>query len=158
MTGWLRRIRGAIGMGLTWAMGWAPIGAVAGVILAFLLGPGPGVLPVVTINTLVFGVLGLLGGTIFSGVLRLTEGRRSFDELTLPRVVLWGALGGLALGLLATGAGLWGAGFFPRVAVVLTGVSTVLGSASAAGTLAIARRAEDRPRLESGTDGARLGA
>ena len=76
----------------------------------------------------------------------------------MPRFVLWGALGGLALGLLATGAGLWGAGFFPRVAVVLTGVSTVLGSASAAGTLAIARRAEDRPRLESGTDGARLGA
>ena len=44
-----------------------------------------------------FGVLGMIGGTIFSTVLSLTEGRRSFHQLSLPRFVVWGALGGLVL-------------------------------------------------------------
>lgn len=35
---WLRRIRGAVGMGLTWAIGWAIAGFVAGGIFSIVLG------------------------------------------------------------------------------------------------------------------------
>ena len=40
MTKWLRRIRGAFGMGLTWAMGWAPVGAAVSFAVALASG-GP---------------------------------------------------------------------------------------------------------------------
>lgn len=158
MTGWLRRLRGAIGMGVTWALGWAPIGALAGLALALTVGAGPGVGTIVWVNTVAFGVLGLFGGTLFSAVLSLTEGQRRFDELTLPRFALWGGVGGLVLGGLASFAGMWGAGFMPGVVLVLTGTATILGMASAAGTLALARQAEKRPRLETDEEVARLGA
>ena len=36
MKNWLRRVRGAIGMGLTWAAGWSPIGAVIGLVNSYL--------------------------------------------------------------------------------------------------------------------------
>ena len=94
----LQGVRGAIGIGLTWAAGWAPIGALTGWVASAVLGFPIGV--VATNYAVTFGVLGFLGGTIFSCVLRLAEGRRSFDQLSLPRFVTWGALGGLLLGAL----------------------------------------------------------
>ena len=36
MKTWLRRIRGAVGMGLTWAVGWALVGVLIGVSIEFL--------------------------------------------------------------------------------------------------------------------------
>ena len=33
MKKWLRRIRGAVGMGLTWAAAWAPVGVLMGTIV-----------------------------------------------------------------------------------------------------------------------------
>jgi hypothetical protein len=38
MKKWLQRIRGAIGIGLTWAAGWAPIGAITGWVTGVFLG------------------------------------------------------------------------------------------------------------------------
>jgi hypothetical protein len=152
MSGLLRRVRGAIGMGITWALGWTPIGALAGATLAVVFGPGIPLFWAMKLNAVVFGVLGLIGGTIFSTVLRLTEGRRTFDELTLPRFTLWGALGGVVLGGVTVALGLWGAGNLPGVAAMLTGITTVLGAASAAGTLAIARAADRRERLGASSE------
>ena len=40
MKSWLRRIRGAIGMGLTWAAGWGLVVVVMGVITILLPGTG----------------------------------------------------------------------------------------------------------------------
>jgi len=152
MRKWLRRIRGAIGMGLTWATGWAPVGAVTGWITGLVLGfPLGGI----AVNyAVMFGVLGFVGGTIFSTVLRITEGRRTFDELSLPRFVGWGALGGLVLGGLSVMIGLLGAGL-GTLGAVMAGVATLLGAGSAAGTLAIARRADDRHLLGVGGEGDR---
>src|SRR5687767_2399135 len=105
MRSWLERIRGAIGMGLTWAFGWAPIGAVVGAILYRLVPGTPlSLSEVVVLNATVFAALGLVGGGIFAGVLRLTEGRRRFDELSLARFAGLGALGGAILGSLAVSA------------------------------------------------------
>ena len=138
MKKWLRRIRGAIGMGLTWAAGWAPVGAITGWGTALFLGFPLGV--VTTNYAVTFAVLGLIGGTVFSTVLSLTEGGRSFNQLSLPRFLAWGAIGGFLLGGLAVTAGLLGAGL-TTLGAVMVGASTVLGAGSAASTLAIARAA-----------------
>ena len=146
MKKWLRRIRGAMGMGLTWAEAWAPLGAVTGLITGVVLGLPLGT--VVANYALLLGGLGFLGGTIFSTVLSLAEGRHRFDQLSLPRFVAWGALGGLMLGGLAVTVGILGSGFTILGAVV-AGVSTLLGAGSAAATLAIARAADEPALLEA---------
>jgi hypothetical protein len=150
MKKWLRRIRGAIGMGLTWAAGWAPVGAITGWITATILGFPLGT--VASNYAVMFSALGFIGGTIFSTVLSLAEGgRRSFEQLSLPRFVAWGAVGGLLLGGLAVTAGLLGAGL-STLGVVVAGASMLLGAGSAAGTLVIARTADSQALLEEGED------
>jgi hypothetical protein len=128
---WLRRIRGAVGMGLTWAAALATIGTVP----RWVFG----------VNTdapipLVFGVFGFIAGVTFSGVLVLAEGRRRFDQMSLPRFAAWGAIGGLLLSaLFAKAASL---GWTDLRAVIPT--FTLACAACAAGSLALARRAVDR--------------
>ena len=141
-------------MGLTWAFGWSPVGAlVGGLLYALVPGPPIGVGTVVLLNAAVFGVLGFVGGATFAGLLSLAEGRRDFDELVLPRFAGLGAVGGVLLGTLAVVSGLWG-GSFDLVGAGMIAASTLLGGASAAGSLAIARRA-DRELLESGSSAGR---
>lgn len=149
MTNWQQRMRGAIGMGLTWAAGWAPLGAVTGLLTAVLMDFPVG--RVAGNYAVMFGVLGLVGGTIFSAVLSIGDGRRRFAQLSLPRFVAWGALGGLLLGGLAVTAGLLGSGF-TILGAVIGGVATLLGAGSAATTLVVARAADSRARLEEGDD------
>jgi hypothetical protein len=134
---------------MTWSVGWAPIGAITGWVTGAVLGFPLGV--VIANYAVMFGVLGFIGGTIFSTVLRLAEGRRSFNQLSLPRFVAWGALGGLLLGGIAVSAELVGAG--PTIlGAVFTGASTLLGAGSAASTLLIARAAHSRESLKEGED------
>ena len=76
MKHWVRRIRGAIGVGLIWAAAWF----VAGTLLAQVPGfssdlPFP----------LLFAPLGFVTGIIFSGILVAIEGRRRFDRMSLSR-------------------------------------------------------------------------
>jgi hypothetical protein len=157
MKEWLRRIKAAIGMGLTWAAGWMPIGVLFALSLSVVgLGP-PGLAGFVGTSAVLFGVLGFCGGSIFSAVLRLAEGRRRFDELSLPRFALWGGVGGLLLGAMAGMVLFTGPGMQLADAVV-AGVTTLLGAGSAAGTLALARRAEDEGLLEAGADVPQVGA
>jgi hypothetical protein len=155
---WLRRLRGAIGLGLAWAVGWAPIGAAVGLVVGVGLGAPIGLGGVVLVNATVFALLGFAGGALFSTALRLTEGRRRFEELSLPRFTALGAAGGLVLGGLVVGAGLWGIATTPAVAVAVVAASTMLGAGSAAGTLAIARQADETGRVGGGraASGSRL--
>jgi hypothetical protein len=128
---WLRRIRGAIGMGVTWAAAWF----VAGSVPRWVFG----------VNTdaplpLVFGVFGFMAGVVFSAVLALTEGSRSLDEMSLPRFAGWGAIGGLVLSAVVAKAGSLGWGDVLALAPTLAIASAV----SASGSLAMARRAVRR--------------
>lgn len=137
MKKWLGRIRGAVGMGLTWALAWFG----AGMILLLIVGPGAADVPF----PLGFGLLGFLAGVTFSGVLGIVEGRRRFDPMSLPRFAGWGAVGGLLLsGIFASAAGLGGE------LLALGSVFALAGGVSAAGTLALARRAEQRELLGRG--------
>ena len=150
MKKWLRRIRGALGMGLTWAFGWTLIG-MSIVVFADRFLPGFDA-SVVDIWLPVFAYPAFLGGVTFSAVLAIAGGRRSFDEMSLPRFAAWGALGG---GLLSAFI-MTVAGFAPW-SLVIGGIVTLLCTASAAGSLTLARMAEDRESLDASADVAEVG-
>jgi hypothetical protein len=136
MKKWLRRIRGAVGMGLTWAAGWALVG----VLIELLIDP-MGSLVDVWVTAL--AIPGFLGGAVFSAVLRIAEGHRRFDELSLPRFGAWGAVTGLLLGVLAVSAGMASA-IFPDLwlrAAVIIGPTTLLSAVSAVGSALLFRYA-----------------
>lgn len=134
----VRRLRGAIGMGITWGIAWSGAGFILAVITRFQAdAPFP----------IIFGALGFLSGVIFSIVLALREGRRRFEQMSLPRFATGGAIGGLLL-----------AGWFAKAAslgvgdaLIIVPTFTLASAACAAGTLALARRAA-RPSLTVGSE------
>lgn len=156
MTTWLKRARGAIGMGVTWAIAWALFGILIGV--TSLLLPG---LPfwdaffrVYDAPLPTLAIPGFIGGALFSLVLGTLGRHRRFDELSMPRFAAWGAVGGLLVSLVPTvlvGLGLatissayaspW------QITAMIAGPLVFLSAASAAGSLALARRAQGRVRL-----------
>lgn len=149
--GWLRKLRGALFMGVTWAIGWGGTGlliGVASVLLPFL--PWARFFRVFDAPLPAMAVPGFIGGVIFAGVLSVAGRRRRFDQLSLPLFALLGAVGGLLLGLLPTAMVLLGLGDLAegvalwRLAVVFAVPATLLGTASATGSLLLARRAEAR--------------
>ena len=131
MRKWLRRIRGAIGMGFTWGAAWSGAGIVLAVVTRFRAdAPFP----------LVFGVLGFIAGLIFSALLALIEGGRRLDQMSLPRFAGWGAMGGLLLSaLFARAASLaWGD------VLAIAPTFALACAVCASGSLAMARRAVRR--------------
>lgn len=142
---WLRRIRGAIGIGFTWGAAWAGAGFVLAVVTGFKAdAPFP----------LIFGVLGFVAGIIFSAFLALTEGRRRFDQMSLPRFAAWGAAGGLLLSAVFAKAASLEWGDVLMVAPTFAFACAVCAS----GSLAVARRAVTRelPDMRVGTAEAEL--
>lgn len=136
MQKWLRRIRGAIGMGFTWGAAWFAAGLVPRWVFGFNADvPFP----------LVFGVLGFSAGVTFSALLALTESRRRFDQLSLPRFAGWGAMGGLLLSALFAMAASLGWGEVLAVAPTFALACAVCAS----GSLAVARRAVRRALPDS---------
>ena len=143
MKKWLRRARAALAIGVTWGAAWLG----AGLLLLLVVGFGAADVPF----PLFFGFLGFLAGTMFSAILGILGRRRRFAELSLLRVAGWGALGGVVLsGIVNLAAG-------PSGEFLVVGtVFALAGGISAAGTLALARKAEG-PMLESDDKTAQLG-
>jgi hypothetical protein len=135
MTKWGRRIRAAIGMGLTWGAAWFGAG--------LLLARVPGFYSDLPF-ALLFAPLGFVTGVLFAGILVGIERRRRFDRVSLSRFAGWGAVSGLLLsGIFVVAAAFRGASVWGEFLVF--GPSLVMASAvCAAGSLALARRAERR--------------
>jgi hypothetical protein len=165
MKKWLKRIRGAVGMGLTWAVGWAIAGMLIGVASLLLPGlPWDSFFAVFDAPLPALAVPGFFGGALFSAVLGVVGRRRRFDELSLPRFAAWGAVGGLLLSLVPAamvgvglahigrdGLGLW------QLTAVISGPLVLLSAASAAGSLMLARKTEGRGELAAGEDAIEVG-
>ena len=165
MKGWLRRIRGAVGMGLVWAAGWALVGILIGVTSNLLPGfPWDSFFEIFDAPLPMLAVPGFVAGALFSIVLGIAGRRRKFDELSLPRFAAWGAVGGLLLSLVpatlvAVGLahlagesfGLW------RLTATIGVPLTLLSAASAAGSLLLARTAEGRKLIATDGDAAESG-
>ncbi len=151
MRKWLRRIRAAVTTGLLWAVPWAVVAVLIGMVVDpdesmdemwFLIGAYPG----------------FLGGVLFSIVLAVAERRRSLNEMSVRRFAAWGAVAGLVIGVLPFMLGTPSADIdVARLATVVIGSFTLMSAASAAGSLALARRGEARERLDAGASEARLG-
>lgn len=132
---WLRRIRGAIGMGFTWGAAWSGAGFVLAAATGFKAdAPFP----------IIFGVLGFAAGVIFSAVLAVTAGRRRFDQMSLSRFAGWGAAGGLLLGALFSKA----ASLELGDVLMITPTFALASAICASGSLALARRAVRRELAE----------
>src|SRR5690348_6428746 len=139
---WLRRIRGAIGMGLTWGVAWSGAGTLLAVATGFKAdAPFP----------IVFGVFGFIAGVIFSAVLALAEGRRRFDQMSLPRFAGWGAAGGVLLSAVVAKLASLGWGDV----LVITPAFALACAVCASGSLAVARYAVRRelPDVSVDADG-----
>jgi hypothetical protein len=141
----VRWLRGALGIGVTWSVLWILIGIVLATALRVVrpqdFDPGEGMTTVLPL----LGVVGLLSGLAFAGLLSVTERRRSLRELSLPRVALWGALGSAAIPWLMGADGSMG---------WLTGV---LGATFASASVAIARRGASEALSPGDTAAAEMG-
>jgi hypothetical protein len=136
MRTWLQRLRGALGMGVMWAVAWAAAGGVPRWVFGIETdAPLP----------LIFGLFGFTAGLMFSGILALAERRRRFDQMSLARFAGWGAMGGLLLSALFAGATSLGWGDVLALAPTLALASAFCAS----GSLALARREVRRALPES---------
>jgi hypothetical protein len=126
-------------MGLIWAAAWFG----AGLILLLVVGVGAADVPF----PLFFGLLGFLAGVTFSAVLGIAEGRRRFDQMSLPRFAAWGGVGGFLLSVVFAAALGWDA------FLVLGPIFTLSGAGCAAGSLALARMAKDPADADLGEPG-----
>jgi hypothetical protein len=125
----LRKVRGLLGVGLTWGTLWGAIMATIGFI-TMAVDPDsidPGEHPLI-IGAIV-GMLGFVSGVSFGAILTLAEKRRTLRELSPWRAALWGALGAVALPLLTP------------MSNTLALIVAPLGAAFASASVAIARRA-----------------
>ena len=157
---WIRRLRGAVGMGITWAFCWGVCGVgigVLSVLLPFL--PWEIFFRVFDAPLPALAVPGFFGGVAFSIVLGVLGRDRKFHELSMAKFALWGAAGGLLLCLIPLSILIGEPGGVTRLLpllAVISGPFALLGAASASGTLLVARTAEggalpseeDRPTLE----------
>ena len=141
MKQWLKRARGAIGMGVIWALVWAPVAVLVGTQIIdpdnsmdemwFMVGALPG----------------FLSGVVFSAVLSRVARRQRLDDLSVAQVGAWGALAGLLVGILPFTLGDTGGRPWVFLATVVITSITVLSAASAAGSLVLAQRAQKRDTL-----------
>jgi hypothetical protein len=165
MKRWLRRVRGAVGMGLTWAIGWALFGLLIGVTSTLLPGlPWHYFFDVFDAPLPALAIPGFVGGALFSMVLGIAGRRHRFRELSLPRFAAWGAVGGLLLtlfpfALVAVGLasregsaiGAW------QIIATISGPFILLSALSASGSLMLARMGEKRELLSANADVAEVG-
>lgn len=121
-----------MGVGLTFGLMWAAFIAVIGVVIGVVdpdsIDPGEGPL----VAGAIIGFNGFVAGVAFGILLSLSATRKNILDLSLIRVAALGALAGAALPLL-TGA-----------PVGMIWLLCPLGAASAASSVAIARKAELR--------------
>ena len=148
MKKWLGHIGGAVLMGLAWAVIWAPVAVLIGLIVD----------PDGSMDEMWVAIgayPGFLCGVLFSAVLGIAEGRRGFDELSLSRVGAWGAVTGLLVGVLPFLIGestselpLW------LLGVVVISSITLLSAVSAVGSALLSRYAVRRhTRAGAGPEG-----
>lgn len=153
----LRRIRGLLGVGVTWGSLWAligaGIGAVVGVLSPELWAAGNPVLD----WAVGMGLYGLVSGVGFGKLLSFTERGKALHDLSLKRVAVWGVLGSAAVPLVFGALGAFPASTTALDVLQAMLVTSVLGGTFASGAVVVARRAalaagEERERLGRGQD------
>ena len=122
-------------MGIIWAIGWAVVG---GAVMEGIVDPHG---RIVDMWPQLLGMAGFIGGVFFSTVLGIAGRRRKFEELSLAAFGVWGAVAGVLLGMVAIAMG---------AGVMIIGPMALLCAGSASSSLALARKSEQRERLDAG--------
>ena len=150
MRTWVRRLRGALGIGTLWGLGGAVVGALGGAVGALLAGLPLGYL--VPVFSIYVGATTFLLGAGFSLALAVNEVRGTLGDPSSRRFAGLGALAGAALpfawtlfpvGELLTDLTALPLGQFLAILLGASATCAAIGSALAAGTLSIAQRAPD---------------
>jgi len=150
MKNWLKRFRGALSLGVIWAIAWGSVGF----LMEIFVDPHG---RIVDIWPAVLGLPAFFGGVFFSAVLGFAERRHRFDELKLSRVAAWGAVGGVLVGLLPFVLGEpTGDVNALKLALMIVPPISLLSAISAAGSLAIARMSDARESLDGRSNIAEL--
>lgn len=125
MKKWFSGIRGTILMILLWIVGWGL--GFGGLIEAFVDPDGD----ILDIWFTAMAIPGFIGGVVFSALLRIAEGGRSFDEVSLVRFAIWGAVTGFMIGGIAMAKGIELTLTTGKIFVITTtlGVVAAIGSA-----------------------------
>jgi len=152
MNGFLRRLRGVIKTGLTWAIAWGGLwGAFLVVVVLVGLVKGDtsllGWADLWGMSKMVLSVArdGFLAGSTFGVVLSVLERHKSLEQISYKAAALGGALGGVAIvGLFSV---LFGTYVLTQLHWSTFLVTGGLSMGSAAGTVALAKRA-DRKLIE----------
>ena len=145
----LRRIRGAVLMGLTWAVVWVPVA-----LLTSLIVDPDGSMDEPWI--LVGAYPGFLSAVVFAIVIWVAERHRRFDQLSLARVAALGAMAGLLVGMVPFVAGSNSTNLPTWLLMfAIAGPITLLSAVSAGGSLALARRTAKLNLLDARADVAR---
>jgi hypothetical protein len=124
MTKWMNGVRGTVAMILTWTVGW---GLGFGGLMELYDPAGK----IGDVWPTVLALPGFIGGIAFSALLWVAEGRRRFDEVSLARMVGWGVVTGLVLGLLTIPAKV---GDVSPGAAGMIGIMTALSAVAALGS------------------------
>ena len=134
MKKWLSGFRGAFVMTLVWLVGWGV--GFGGLMEAFVDPNGE----LVDIWPALMGFAGFIGGIVFWALLRISGGRRRFDEVSLVRNATWGVVTGVILGVLAIATGLTSDIAIdqpyqrPLAPIVMIGITTTLSAVAAFGS------------------------
>src|SRR5262245_52166904 len=99
MKRWLQRVRGSLGIGLTWAFGWGVGGIMIGVMSKLLpfLPWWDAFFDVFDAPLPAFALPGFFAGLFFAMVVGTLGRKRKLDEISLGRFTAWGAAAGVAL-------------------------------------------------------------
>ncbi|HVF46419.1 MAG TPA: hypothetical protein VNA17_02525 [Pyrinomonadaceae bacterium] len=125
MKKWMSGVHGTVLMIVLWVLGWGL--GFGGIMEAFVDPDGK----IQDVWLTLLAVPGFIGGLLFSGLLWFSEGRRSFNEVSLSRVSLWGIVTGLVIGLLTIPAEV---GDVSPGATGMTAIATSLSLVAAIGS------------------------
>jgi len=132
----LRRVRGALGLALTWAVTWAVAAGLTGGLVSSAILLLRGTIPPVGLLIAAFALAGAISGFVsgagFALLLTTSAHRRTLDDLN---PLHFGALGAIP-------AAVFGWLLFHQAGLAF--IATTFGFVAATGSLILARRANDR--------------
>ena len=137
MSGFLRRLRGVIGLSLTWGAVWATLFVTIFLVIAALDPRSIDQGETLSLGAVIGAAYGFVTGVSFSTLLLIAERGRKLRDIPLTRVALWGAIAAAVMPLVS----------IPADNRMIYFMSPI-GAALAVGMMALARRAERR--AESG--------
>ena len=143
----LRRVRGALGLALTWSVIWGIAAGITGGILSSVVILLRGTIPPVGLLIAAFALAGAISGFVsgagFALLLTTSARRRTLDDIN---PLHFGALGAIP-------AAVFGWILFHQAGLAF--IATSFGFVAATGSLVLARRANDR-EIESPPQWGRL--